>query len=318
MNSPLNSIVLTQLDFNKPISNILLFLENAGWATKKSFKNSFFNFDLPDILLSKKIVKYSDLKLPKQNKDYVEKITFYDDKCMELLGCYTTEYNGQNKEGTIVIYYKKIIQVSEFYVSECGGDINQVIADLLEIILIHESIHWIMHWIKSPISYSNLYASISPFKYNTWDSINFHEGFAQLFTFFYVQFEFRKLSVFKWLEKDQPSQYHIYKELISAKIIGPIQAIQLLIFLREDNIQSFKKTLDLAQFLIYNSIPDEFIKLIPMKRLNEIDNDFDSMNNGEKQSIQNNKSLFLNYLNSNLPFSQWRTIPTNMAELRIY
>jgi hypothetical protein len=187
-----------------------------------------------------------------------------------------------DKDGQIVLFIPAIYGCINDFLSSKNLNIdskNKYFEVLCELVLIHEFIHWLVDMGASPkctqiwgetqensskfgLGERHYVSKLPDFKYDDTDSIKYHESFAQIFTNYYCN----KIGgihseLFEWLEKQQQTQYTVYKDLFPGiwagrdLIIGgefPDQKIQmikddnleqvfdLLNFTRELNLQSFK------------------------------------------------------------------------------
>jgi len=228
---------------NNPVCAIIEMFKKQKWIFKVNKEPFFSNYELPDIILSKDLIK----------------LQHCEGDCIELMGCYRYKNGNQNEEGEIVLYYNKIYSVAEKYCSQNNNtDINKVVLDLTEIVFVHECIHWIIHWIESP-TYgiaSCLNNKFIPLEYDfsKMDTVEFHEAFAQLFTYFYLEWQADKKKIFDWLLKGQPYQYLKFEDVLKLGIKSSHDAIKLLSFMRLFNYQSFdeiKKCIICTQELKY-------------------------------------------------------------------
>lgn len=208
--------------------------EKCGWKVQKSKPDYFHNYEWPDIVLSG--------DKPKEQ---------FEARDIERMGCYRTSGN-YSVQGQIVLYYETIGEVVADYLEKelsldkdsqkYHNEYNRYIELLSTIVLIHEFVHWIMHWIESPQLSDNIFLSrrYIPIEYKETDNIWFHEGFAQLFTYFLCKEDKELKDLFIWLEKGQSEAYKKFRELISKYINTLENGICLLTFLREISTQSFE------------------------------------------------------------------------------
>jgi len=225
------------------IDDLISIFENSNWKTKKAKHTYFHKFLWPDIVLSEKqaILQFDDHQ---KEQGYDES----EDFRIELLGSYNCNCESWNNEGTIVLYYNKILEVTDHYLKDKGIPLTKedarefFIETLSTIVLIHEFVHWIMHWIESPdfINKSNFNKGFIHFEYSSIDNVEFHEGFAQLFTSCICESNSYLEDMFNWLVVKQPSQYKVYEQLKKIKKEDSINnAIHILEFTRSFNLQSF-------------------------------------------------------------------------------
>ena len=246
-------ISLTQSEGNF-LDDLKRTFKSSGWTfTEHQVKISSSN-EVDAILLNK------DGEIDIQNIDLI----------YEYLGVYMQQNDNWKSEGEIIIYDKVIAAVAEqfegfdsFMRDENGHEVykedgspsmkkdllhfNQIgmsidrgiskgdsIAMLRIIVLIHESTHWITHWVLDPnqVRYDD-------FKYQTEDEKNFHEGLAQLFTFWSIQAKKNKkmMDMFLWLKNKQSPQYSVYEKISTIDKKTVIKAIE---FCRKRNINSWK------------------------------------------------------------------------------
>ena len=223
--------------FNKdcnPIDLLIESFEKQGWVIQRNLNSAYFHkYYWPDIILS-----------GKKLKDFSE--DNYGD--IDLMGCYKTEGNNWLLEGQVILYYEVIKKVADKYVKEelpkssddmgYSEEINETILLLSKIVMYHEFVHWIMHWIESPQLSENklLSRKYIPIQYTEQDNIEFHEAFAQLFTKFFCEEDSKRKKIFEWLEKGQTPPYRKYKELNDC---NEEKAILILTLLKDCESQSF-------------------------------------------------------------------------------
>lgn len=209
-------------------------------------ENWFFGFNdlnneinLPDIVLSKDIIKYSDFKKNRRlniASNIEEDNLFYNNFCIELLGEY--KIDKPYKEGRVVLYYNKIMECAKALESKLKIKNTFIFNELVEIVFIHELVHWIMHFPLNPFDKKFINSII---KYKTLDEVSFHETFAQLFTFFYCNLNPTKKKIFETLNVKQPIQYRQFNTLIDYSDLNtPIISIRNLVLMQILDIQSFK------------------------------------------------------------------------------
>jgi len=214
-------------------SQLLDHFYSAGWKLIENEDPFFTKYEWPDIKLSKSIIKFLDDDEQGNNRDY--------EFAIELLGCYQLNKDC-TEEGTVILYYEKIKSTAERYINETKSTtgLEIVIDRLTTIVLIHELVHWLIHYVspKAPVE----------FRYKKIDELNFHEGFAQIFTHWFAN---KKgglyLDIFSWLVKKQPPQYHAYTKLLSIGVKTHSHAITLLSICELFDIQSLDKALKIAE-----------------------------------------------------------------------
>ena len=116
-----------------------------------------------------------------------------------------------NHNGYIKLYVTRIEKTAEKYFHLFGGIIEEIIECLTEIVLIHETIHWLMHKSMSP--------GLRKFKirYTTQDEVYYHEGMAQYFTHEVVNGSALHKSIFNWLLSKQIKRYRIFLDILPPK-----------------------------------------------------------------------------------------------------
>jgi|GEM_PF-1887431 len=185
-----------------------------------SFLKKEFNFDLSNELIETLIevfesAGYSFLETNQVHKHHWPDVVLTDRDFEPLindkLGTYqfTKTINGKKEnEGQVYIYYDKIKVAAENYLKSdplLYLTLNEVFEAITAIVLVHEFVHWIMHQI----------IRFNPLKYDSPESKDFHEGFAEFFTWYIIKEYPYLLKIFEWLlptEKDSP--YLKHKELI--------------------------------------------------------------------------------------------------------
>jgi hypothetical protein len=241
-------------DSDNPIDKLIDQLTKAGWETKLSKSKYLTKYKWPNLVFSSDILRYKDLSFDwyketnnKLDRDISEEresnpeLEYLHKNCIELLGCYRFKSKKQLEEGEIVIYYEKIVETALDYCKNHKHWINihydHAITHLTKIVMYHEFVHWFMHWVKSSgVRYI-------PHHYNTRDSVEFHEGFAQLFTYLYVQDDKERLDIFNWLLSSQPPQYHAFKELLDLGVNTIDKAIAAIEVFRINKIQVHSKAI---------------------------------------------------------------------------
>ena len=249
------------------LDELLRLFENKGlWQLDKSKFDFFHNYQWPDIILADRKRSLKDKKL--------------DGYAIELLGSYS---KNEEEIGQVTLYMPSVFRCVEDFLKFKGKTDNSFenikvnVEILSEIILIHEFIHWLVDMGKSPqkLIEKGFIHELPVFKYECDDSIEFHESFAQIFTNYYcnkiggIHWE-----QFEWLEKQQQTQYTVYKDLFPGIWAGrdmiidgviPDQRIQmiqeeqleqvfdLLNFTRELDCQSF----EVLQVLSKNYQPED-------------------------------------------------------------
>ena len=214
------------------LDKLISHFDNSKWQISKSKSDYFHKYKWPDIVLSNKEYKREGL----EGRD------------IELMGSYGPNDSNWLNEGQVTLYYEKIYEVSVSFVQEklkvkptidFNVCVTKTIESLSTIVLIHEFVHWIMHWIESPQLSNNKFISRKylPVLYNEDDNIYFHEAFAQLFTHFIIKSNTGLEEIFDWLVEGQTEPYKKYESLNKFENIE--SAISLLTFLKEIGSQSF-------------------------------------------------------------------------------
>lgn len=214
------SSIFYQFHVNKCLieSYLLDYFNNDGWQLKENEDKFFAKYEWPDIILSKKII---------------------NDDSIDALGCYRT-YRDFKKEGSIILYYDKILKTATDYkvAKSSSLSLEMIVQYLTTIVLVHEFVHWLMHFVHPGTKLPFKRVKV---KYQKLDEKEFHECFAQLFTFYFVNSKGGLYQdIFDWLEIRQPPQYTIYKELIS-KGVKKLDSIYLLKLCIALEVQSFNQ-----------------------------------------------------------------------------
>ena len=234
--NPYNFIFFQFHHKNNLLDTLIREFQKRNYNINKTASQLFHEFEWPDIVLSgKNRVIFDPITHKKIDKDQ-----YYG--CIELFGEYEINYSNE-EEGRVVLYYHTIENIANRYLLANPAQIISIeeIIELISIIvLIHEFTHWIMHWIRSGKILTHSNKRFCPFKYHTEDQVNFHEGFAQLFTFLICKENPYLMKIFLWLEIGQPNQYKKYKELLHIGIDNFSSAIDCLRYFSYSNIQSFE------------------------------------------------------------------------------
>ena len=183
--------------------------KKRSWFFEEMPSGYFHKFKWPDIVLSDKTAKV----VFQEHDGNLE-----NDYTIELLGCYQpSEHHGE--QGHIILFMPKLKRAAlAFAAHKTGGalggglndsDIKYFIELLTTLILIHEFTHWVVH-----VGVFGLEINL---QYENEDSVFFHEALAQIFTNYFCckgeeNLDLKEL--FFWLEKNQPRQYQVYKDLI--------------------------------------------------------------------------------------------------------
>jgi hypothetical protein len=205
-------------------TELLDHFKNDGWHLKKNEDPFFTKYEWPDIILSKDIIQ---------------------DDSIEALGCYRT-YKDFRQEGSIVLYYNKILKTASNYKKDRSSSesIEKIVQYLTNIILVHEFVHWLMHYVNPGTKLPFKRVKV---KYKELDEKEFHECFAQLFTFYFVSNKGGLYKdIFDWLEFGQPNQYKVYHQLLD-KGLTRSDSIVLLKLLKVLDFQSFSMLIKLIE-----------------------------------------------------------------------
>jgi hypothetical protein len=205
-------------------SELLDHFRKAGWGLEVNDDQFFTKYKWPDIILSKKII---------------------DDDSIDALGCYRT-YKDFKKEGSIVLYHDKILKTATDYkvAKSSSQSLEKIVQYLTTIVLVHEFVHWLMHFVHPGTKLPFKRVKV---KYQKLDEKEFHECFAQLFTFHFVNKKGGLYKdIFDWLEVRQPNQYTVYHQLLD-KGLKRSDSIVLLKLLKVLDIQSFGTVIKLLE-----------------------------------------------------------------------
>jgi len=225
--------VFFQFKKNNKIDSFLEIFENNGWILPKSLTDTLTKYEWPNIVLS---------------KDRLLDRTF----SIDSLGEY--RYNGAN-EGQIILFYESIMRAAEDYYNTYPSGynekpLNSYFEDLSMVVVIHEFVHWLMHYADcmglDPYDEGICSSSYgSGFIYTTTDSINFHEGLAQLFTYLFIKENKSLLDIFIWASNNSPIQYRCYIDLKDKGLDRIELAVAYLNFYKINEVdQSYNKFMD--------------------------------------------------------------------------
>lgn len=205
------------------IDNLLFQFQENGWLFNNcNNTSSWKTFDWPDIVLTKREFDHND-----------------------FWGLYEFE---EVKEGQVLLQYNRIFESSKEYSDSYKVNDVRISKSFFLLVGIHEFIHWIMHFIPNKYgNESNIY--FDKIRYNTEDEKDFHECFAQLFTYLIAQKDKNLSKLFKWKVSLQKGSYLKYQELVYDGITLK-DAITLLSSCRYLKIQSFTETKILYEEII--------------------------------------------------------------------
>jgi hypothetical protein len=159
----------------------------------------------------------------------------------ELLGKYAPAGYEITDGPTVVLYEPTLHAATEvllfnlYEIKRGDEDFEGMFSMLLERITVlvytHEMMHWIIDQIRSAEG-----QRLTTFNYNTADEIAFHESMVQAFLVYAFRDKPVMISTMAALEKGQPLQYVLYKEL-GADFDALFDAFQ---FVHADSFQSFE------------------------------------------------------------------------------
>ena len=246
------------------IDSFLEVLKQNGFIFNDSVSKTLTRYKWPDIVLSKDIISLKEVPLFEKDMEHDHDIENFGN-CIELMGCY--KYKDDKSEGQIILYYEKIMAVAKEYYSTYPYGYNEkalnaYFEDLTTIVLIHEFVHWLMHFVESEsINPAGLAMSgiSSEFDYSNKDNVYFREGFAQLLTYLFIKDKKHLLDIFNWLTPKQPSQYKCFEKFVEAGVNNIADAIEVLFLMRTIESQSFEIAILYSKFKYkgYTLSPDE-------------------------------------------------------------
>lgn len=159
----------------------------------------------------------------------------------ELLGKYAPHGHAVTACPSVVLYEPALHQSAEYLLYSMHGinrgdtNFEAMFRAMLERIIVlvytHEMLHWVIHQIRSTSgeTYGELH-------YTTMDEIAFHESMVQALMVYAFREMPLMLSMVGMLERGQPLQYKLYKEL-GADFDAVFDAFQ---FMQADQLQSFE------------------------------------------------------------------------------
>ncbi len=126
-----------------------------------------------------------------------------------VLGIYKSVGHDWVHEGRIVLFIKNIEKVASGYANKFQLPVEECIADLTKIVLLHEIGHWLFHYMQENGSFSNRH----------YDQISndLHEAIAQHFVIKGIGNDASMKRMFDWLIKDNPP-YNIILDFESAAL----------------------------------------------------------------------------------------------------
>jgi len=200
-------------------------------ATKSN--NSFYEYHLPDIVLSEK-------QLEHYGEYDTDRMGAYYNRSLCRIGR-SNNTNIKYGEGYIVLYTHAISENGKNLANACGGNENEYIVALAKIVLIHELFHWMIY--EYPAMLSNIYfMKDRPVNGNSL----FHEGLAQ----YYTQNKIKQLEddflmkVFDELTERQMTNYTIFRGDDEGFCLAEYPENKVFLALdlcREKNIQTWKQ-----------------------------------------------------------------------------
>lgn len=158
------------------------------------------SYDLP-LLLQKQ--KQSSEEQTQMRWDIDELLGLYEPNAKQYKSSFSPLFSPSKQAPQIVIYERGI--------KYCANETGLSDSILLQIVIIHELSHWIVHKLQD--NKGNIW------KNDLFDSTNadVHEGWAQLLTFWALDYLRDKegMKVFEELNKNQSPPYHKYKEILN-------------------------------------------------------------------------------------------------------
>ena len=184
----------------------------------------------PEIILSEKLEKFSDLlseeknwKLPED--DFSERVEPED--CIDLLGKYVS------KKKNIYLFLKRIETTAIKFQQSAKGQkyaLEEIITCLTDIVLVHEMTHHIMH-----LSLNHPLKDRSQ-KYRSQEEICFHEGVAQYFTHLILgNGSGLHADIFTWLNNRQTYRYRVFNALLSYDERDVLAGVAVCTILKEES-----------------------------------------------------------------------------------
>jgi len=159
----------------------------------------------------------------------------------ELLGKYAPNGHQITEGPTVVLYQPALHASAEFLlyylqrVERGQPDFEVMFKAILErvtvLVYTHEMMHWLIHQIRSSTG-----ETLGEMKYATMDEIAFHESMVQLCMVYAFRDNPLMISMAGALERGQPLQYKLYKEL-GADFDAVFDAFQ---YLHASQLQSFE------------------------------------------------------------------------------
>ncbi len=193
--------------------------------------------DFPRLVWSMEVQEYCyDLVLGIRKQQISQDFGHY-----ELLGKYAPEGYEITEGPTVVLYEPTLNATAEvllynlYEIKRGDEDFEGLFSMLLERLTVLVYTHEMMHWIIDQIRRADG-QRLEAFNYNTADEIAFHESMVQAFMVYTFRAQPVMISIMAALEKGQPLQYVLYKEL-GADFDALFDAFQ---FVHADSFQSFE------------------------------------------------------------------------------
>ena len=239
---------------NQLVNKLIRHFKDAGFDFSASISSHYFvnTVHWPDIKLSDRVWSEKDLLYHKRNSDIKG--------VHDLLGAYSLIGFHPASEGTINIYYEKIMSYAIDYVNEqpifeeeYRKEVINSYAAISAIVYLHQFVHWIMH----------TKVGFVPLKYESQSEEMFHKGFAQLFTLAIIteygmekEMEGNRLKkLFYWLEERQDDKYAIYREFMVAGTSNLISIKEAIGLLKETQKRMTQNFNSLKEYFKTGSFP---------------------------------------------------------------
>jgi hypothetical protein len=215
---------------NNLIDDLFLLFELNSFKKYKKIKSCLHKYNWPQIVLSNEkklddIIVFHDeiVDLKKREKinpkedenEIIKKIKGYS---LDLIGQFS---NGDvylfnlNIEKCAISFYKYFNNyrwTDEFDIRG-KGNLNDIINSLMEIVLVHETVHFLMD-------------NQNKIKYLEQDEVYYHEAIAQFFTAYLIKEHKLHNSIFEWLLENQLERYRIFKKFHSYDFYDVVSEIK--------------------------------------------------------------------------------------------
>lgn len=169
----------------------------------------------------------------------------------ELLGKYAPNGHEITDGPSVVLYQLALHGSTEFLLyylhrierghSDFEIMFHALLGRITVLVYTHEMMHWLIHQIRSTSG-----ESLGDLKYTTMDEIAFHESMVQMCMVYALRDNPLMISMVGALERGQPMQYKLYKEL-GDDFDAVFDAFQ---FLHESRLQSFEILKRATQFKV--------------------------------------------------------------------